>query len=443
MTNSTMTNPALNVLLDDVVSMVTTVDQTINQLMAVKSALLATASRIADDEPFESVDSREMAQRAVATELGAALRVSDRTIEAHMGAAARLVELFPATAVSFGAGQISQAHVRVTMDAGEQIEDAEKRARFEAIVVARAETESPNRLRPFAKQVAEKFRARSFTERHREARERRATWVKGCDDGMAELVVYGPSVIIHGMHDRATQMAFAVKRANAKAAKAAGGSAPEETADDFADERTLNQLRVDLLADLVLTGVPTGHETEDGLLGEIRAHVDITVPVLTLTDADELASPAHLEGVGPVDPATARILTGNVAGFDRILTDPVSGMVLGADRYRPSAEMRRYLRARDRRCRFPGCRLLARLCDDDHTIDHALGGATTLTNLADFCRRHHVTKHNTPWQVRQLGGGVLEWTSPTGRNYIDRPPGIATHVTFDDVEDRMPVNAPF
>ncbi|MGM7671522.1 DUF222 domain-containing protein [Microbacterium sp. A93] len=443
MTNSTMTNPALNVLLDDVVSTVTTVDQTINQLMAVKSALLATASRIADDEPFDSVDSREMAQRAVATELGAALRVSDRTIEAHMGAAARLVELFPATAASFGAGRISQAHVRVIMDAGEQIEDAEKRARFEAIVVARAEAESPNRLRPFAKQVAEKFRERSFTERHREARERRATWVKGCDDGMAELVVYGPSVIIHGMHDRATQMAFAVKRANAKAAKAAGGSAPEETADDFADERTLNQLRVDLLADLVLTGVPTGHETEDGLLGEIRAHVDITVPVLTLTDADELASPAHLEGVGPVDPATARILTGNVAGFDRILTDPVSGMVLGVDRYRPSAEMRRYLRARDRRCRFPGCRLVARLCDDDHTIDHALGGATALTNLADFCRRHHVTKHNTPWQVRQLGGGVLEWTSPTGRIYIDRPPGIATHVTFDDVEDRMPVKAPF
>lgn len=438
-----MTNPVLNALLDDVVSTVTSVDQTINQLMATKSALLATASRIADDEPFDSVDSREMSQRAVSTEIAAALRLSDRTIESHMGTAARLQECFPATAASFGAGHISQAHVRVIMDAGDQIEDAESRARFEAIVVARAEAESPNRLRPFAAQTAERFRERSFTERHREARERRATWVRGRDDGMGELVIFGPSTIINAMHDRATQLALAVKAENAKAAKESGHASSDVVADDFADERTLNQLRVDLLADLVLTGTPTGHETEDGLLGEIRAHVDITVPMLTLTDLDEIASPAHLEGIGPIDPATARILTGNASGFDRVLTHPVSGMVLGVDRYRPSAEMRRYLRARDRRCRFPGCRLLARLCDDDHTIDHARGGATSLTNLADFCRRHHVTKHQTPWRVRQLGGGVLEWTSPTGRIYVDRPPGVATHVTIDDVVDRMPSEAPF
>lgn len=433
-----MTSPALNALLEDVVTTLSSVDQTINQLMATKSALLATASRIADDEPFDSVDSREMSQRAVATEIGAALRLSDRTIESHMGTAARLAERFPATAASFGAGRISQAHVRIIMDAGDQIEDAESRARYEAIVVARAETESPNRLRPFAAQTAERFRETSFMERHREARERRGTSVRGCDDGMSELVIFGPSAIINGMHDRATQMALKVKAENARVAKQT-----DAAADDFADQRSLSQLRMDVLADLVLTGTPTGHETEDGLLGEIRAHVDITVPALTLTDPDEVASPAHLEGIGPVDPATARILTANAPGFDRVFTHPASGMVLGVDRYRPSAEMRRYLRARDRRCRFPGCRLLARLCDDDHTIDHALGGATTLANLADFCRRHHVTKHQTPWKVRQLGGGVLEWTSPTGRIYVDHPPGVATNVTFEDVAERMPSEAPF
>ncbi|GGD61911.1 hypothetical protein GCM10007269_01290 [Microbacterium murale] len=440
---STMTSPALNALLEDVVTTLSSVDQTINQLMATKSALLATASRIADDEPFDSVESREMSQRAIATEIGAALRLSDRTIESHMGTAARLAERFPATAASYGAGRISQAHVRVIMDAGDQIEDAEDRAGYEAIVVARAEAESPNRLRPFAAQTAERFRATSFTERHREAREKRGTWVRGRDDGMSELTLFGPSAIVNGMHDRATQMGLKVKAENARAAKLAGGVASDASADDFADERTLNQLRFDLLADLVLTGTPTGHQTEDGLLGEIRAHIDITVPALSLTDPDEIASPAHLEGVGPVDPATARILTGNAPGFDRVFTHPASGMVLGVDRYRPSAEMRRYLKARDRRCRFPGCRLLARLCDGDHTIDHARGGATTLANLADFCRRHHVTKHETPWKVRQLGGGVLEWTSPTGRIYVDRPPGVATYVTFEDVADRMPSEAPF
>jgi len=436
---STMTSPALNALLEDVVATLSSVDQTINQLMATKSALLATASRIADDEPFDSVDSREMSQRAVATEIGAALRLSDRTIESHMGTAARLAERFPSTAASFSAGRISQAHVRVIMDAGDQIEDAGSRARYEEIVVARAEAESPNRLRPFAAQTAERFRETSFTERHREARERRGAWVRGRDDGMGELVIFGPSAIVNGMHDRATQMGLKVKEENARVAKECG----DASADDFEDQRTLNQLRFDLLADLILTGTPTGHETEDGLLGEIRAHVDITVPALTLTDPDGIASPAHLEGVGPVDPATARILTGNASEFDRVFTHPASGMVLGVDRYRPSADMRRYLRARDRCCRFPGRRLLARMCDDDHTIDHALGGATTLANLADFCRRHHVTKHQTPWKVRQLGGGVLEWTSPTGRIYVDRPPGVATYVTFEDVAERMPSEAPF
>lgn len=283
-----------------------------------------------------------------------------------MGDAALLVNDFPKTAAAFGAGRISQAHVRIILEAGTPIETGEARARFESAVVPRAEVESPNRLRPFVKQAAEQMREISFTERHREARETRGAWVRSCEDGMAELVQYGPSAIIHAEHDR-----------------------------------------------------------------------------LTLTDADDHAAAAHLEGVGPIDPATARILTGNAPGFDRVLTDPVTGSVLAVDRYRPSAEMRRYLRARDRRCRFPGCRMLARLCDGDHTVDHALGGPTEVGNLSDLCRRHHVTKHCTSWKVRQLGGGNLEWTSPTGRTYVDRPPGLATSVTFEDVQERIPQPAPF
>jgi len=353
-----------------------------------------------------------------------------------MGDAALLVNDFPKTAAAFGAGRISQAHVRIILEAGTPIETGEARARFESAVVPRAEVESPNRLRPFVKQAAEQMRAISFTERHREARETRGAWVRSCEDGMAELVQYGPSAIIHAEHDRLTQMAAAVKAENAKIA----GEIP---ADDFADQRTTAQLRFDLLADLLVTGAPTGHSTEDGLLGEITAHIDVTVPVLTLTDADDHPAAAHLEGVGPIDPATARILTGNAPGFDRVLTDPVTGSVLAVDRYRSSAEMRRYLRARDRRCRFPGCRMLARLCDGDHTVDHALGGPTEVGNLSDLCRRHHVTKHCTSWKVRQLGGGNLEWTSPTGKTYVDRPPGLATSVTFEDVQERIPQPAPF
>jgi len=107
----------------------------------------------------------------------------------------------------------------------------------------------------------------------------------------------------------------------------------------------------------------------------------------------------------------------NRRDFELVLTfnDP------GAYEYRPSADLLRALRVRDEHCRFPGCRQPVRRCDVDHTHDAALGGQTHIDNLAHLCRRHHTLKHATDWQVRQLGGGSLEWTSPTGLVYVDVP----------------------
>jgi len=49
-------------------------------------------------------------------------------------------------------------------------------------------------------------------------------------------------------------------------------------------------------------------------------------------------------------------------------------------------------------------------------------------------------KQFTPWKVRQLGDGILQWTSPTGRTYIDEPPIPAVHFTPDayGIEDDTP-----
>jgi hypothetical protein len=130
---------------------------------------------------------------------------------------------------------------------------------------------------------------------------------------------------------------------------------------------------------------------------------------------------ATLAGYGPIDPETARCLAADAPGWDRVMTHPVTGAVLAVDRYRPSADLLRALRVRDEHCRFPGCRQPVRRCDVDHTHDAALGGDTHIDNLAHLCRRHHTLKHATDWQVRQLGAGSLEWTSPTGLVYIDVP----------------------
>lgn len=115
-----------------------------------------------------------------------------------------------------------------------------------------------------------------------------------------------------------------------------------------------------------------------------------------------------------------------------MFTQPATGAIVAVDRYRPTAEMRRWLLARDQRCRFPGCGYAARDCDLDHTEDAAAGGPTDLDNLGALCRRHHVTKHQSPWTVERLEGGVFAWTSPTGRVYLDKPPPSNAAVVEDD-----------
>ena len=98
-----------------------------------------------------------------------------------------------------------------------------------------------------------------------------------------------------------------------------------------------------------------------------------------------------------IDTDTARILAGRATAWERVLTHPITGAILAVDHYRPNADLRRLLHARDSRCRFFACGLPPVTQDLDHTIDAAHGGATEEGNLGGLCRRHHILKHQTPW----------------------------------------------
>ena len=413
--------------MDVLVPQLVDVRREVARLQAEEARLLAQARRIAtdwaDDDERNGSSTAEFTHRSVAAEIAAAWRVSDRTVQRQIDDASALVDDCPATLAALESGTISAAHARVIVAAGVVIEHPELRREYEQIVLEFAAAESASRTAPIAKRRAEWFAGSTIDERHRRARLRRRVWVDDLDDAMSEMRWLGPSVIAHGVFDRLTQLGNEhIDSRESRAGSADVTSAGSNDAEPR-DRRTLDEVRADIFADLLLATDPVAHNNGPTGARAIRANVQITVPVLALV-GDTAMSPYEsptLQGGGPIDAETARILTAGAPGIDRILTHPITGAVLAVDRYRPNEDLRRHLQVRDEHCRFPGCRTSMRRCDVDHTIDHAFGGATSAENLAHLCRRHHTLKHQTAWTVRQKPGGLLEWTSPTGRVYTDTP----------------------
>jgi hypothetical protein len=98
----------------------------------------------------------------------------------------------------------------------------------------------------------------------------------------------------------------------------------------------------------------------------------------------------------------------------------------GTEAYRPTDPLYRFVQLRDRRCRFPGCRIRARCCDLDHQVPHP-HGPTAHDNLACLCEHHHRLSHQAPgWRLHRDADGSLVWTLPGGRTVSTRPPAFGT-----------------
>lgn len=423
----------------------------------VQTRILAEALDLALRDGTAGSDAA-MSVRSIAAELGCAAGVTDRTIQQRMADAADLRDRFAPTFAALREGRLSRRHAQVVLDEGIRLSEAAVRAEYEKLVLGRAGGLTTGRLRALADAVAEQLDPESIRDRHVRARERRGVWVRAGHDGMAELNLTAPAVLVHGIHDRLTQQARSVKDAAAASARAetervvaarAAAFGAVGDADSISsapvDERTFDQIRADVLCDLALTG----HSTiagigRDGIAvhDAFRPIVQITIPASELVESSVAGSSfaesssagrsnggsrglVSLNGSTSIDPDTACRLAAIATVWDRLFTDPCTGNVLATDRRLPNQAQRRFLQARDEHCRFPGCRQPVWRCDVDHTVDHQHGGPTDVCNLAHLCRRHHSLKHETSWQVEQLDGGVLVWTSPLGRTYTDEPaPGL-------------------
>lgn len=393
---------------------------------AARTRALAEAGHLAlDVMAGQCASSRaaELALREVASEIAAAENLSDRTVHTQITRAMTLVDDYPDTLSAWESGALTRTHMNTILDVGSPL-PVEVREQFDALAVTTAESLSPGRLRSRLAALAERLHPTTLTERHHRGRDTRCVRIVTGPDGMSDLVATLPTVLAVGIQDRLTLQARALIDARLDDPQAAS------------DERTTAQLRADILTDLLLTAAPEADPTRTddgpGALGAIRARVQVVVPALTILDPTaENHDPAELIGHGPLDAATARGLAeATTLPWDRVITHPITGAVLHTDTYHRTTAIDRYLRARDRRCRWPGCTVPAIRCEVDHTRDHALGGPTHVANLAHLCQRHHTQKQFTRWSVKQLPGGILQWTSPTGRTYTDEPLPYSPAVRF-------------
>ena len=178
---------------------------------------------------------------------------------------------------------------------------------------------------------------------------------------------------------------------------------------------TLDQLRADALS--MIAGQFLAESASEHLAHGRPVTLNLTLDLPTFLGLNE--KPGILAGYGEIPASTARLLAAD-AKWRRFITDPLTGNLLdyGRTTYVPPQALVDFIVARDRRCRFPGCRQPARVCDIDHAIPWEEGGETSKENLGLLCRRHHRMKTHGGWKLISFADGSCEWISPEGKRFL-------------------------
>lgn len=349
----------------------------------------------------------DLAWRDLRAEVAAALRIGERAAHTQLDLARRLVHDFPRTLAALRIGDLPETHARALVHESCGLATPSLKPYEDQML--RAKDLGITRFERLAQRVRASLEPEALIERHREAVQERRVGLEAAPDGMAWYGALLPAQEAVGAAAAVTGLARALKVEG--------------------ETRTLSQLEADVFRDLILDAVGAVPPAMPGAAvvpspaarRGVRPEVLLQVPVLTAMGLDN--APGALDGYGPVDAETARELCAQAPGFIRILTDPADGATrsFGRTTYRVPAELKRFLRARDEVCRFVGCSRSAALCDIDHTVPWHEHGETVEANLAHLCRGHHRLKERGRWRVRHDPGGVLSWTSPTGRTYQTKP----------------------
>jgi hypothetical protein len=364
-----------------------------------QEALVAIAGEFADEDGgiFGSVDDEE--REDVAT----ALRLSPTTAQNRIDVARVLVGHLPNTISALSTGEISVAHATViareTATAIRNGLSPESIFRVEQTALAHAEFHTPGQVASKVKTTIAKLAPEEFEEIVDRARDARRVTCYSEADGMATVVAILPA------EDAQTVMksieAYIVKRDGEDAAEWSILSADMKRAD-------------------ALTAIAS--QALASMANDVQPHrrpitISVAIDLPTLLGLAE--NPGQLAGYGAIPASVARRLAAD-GNWQRFVSDPATGNLLdfGREKYTPPQELVDYLLARDRICRFPGCRRAGQSSDIDHAKSWETGGETNPSNLGLLCRRHHRMKTHGGWSLESNPDGSCLWKSPVGKQFF-------------------------
>ena len=370
------------------------------------------------DDPIYKVDDSER------EDVSTALRISPTGAQIKIDVARALTNHLPNTCSALAVGEISAAHANAiareavsALNLGlpdSVIFEIENRA------IAYAEFHTPSQVGNLVRKVIAQRTPEEFEDLVESARELRKVSCFDEPNGMSTIVALLPA------HDAKIVMnaleAF-IRTADAGAGQADPRLAqPDEKLANGAEEvfdglgvLTKDMKRADALAAIASLYLSS-------TLDEAAAHrrpltVNVTIDLPTLMGLAE--NPGELAGYGAIPASVAREIASD-ARWKRFITEPITGNLLdfGRESYEPPQALKDFLIARDRTCRFPGCRRSAILSDLDHAQSWDSGGVTSSENLGALCRRHHKLKTHYGWQLESFADGSCTWRSPAGKEFF-------------------------
>lgn len=381
---------------------------------AMQRAIVAVAgiSEGKSDGPFTGVDEAER------EDVSSALRLSAGTAQMRIDVARTLVNHLPNTCSALATGELSAAHATViARETAAAIRDGLSEFAIFSIeekAIAHAEFHTPSQVALQVRNAIAKFAPTTFEEVVEKARDSRRVSCYNDVDGMSTVVAILPA------EDAQTVMkaieAFIIKGSTVFNIS---GESP------VSDTRSADMKRSDALTSLA--GFALAASSEDVALRRRPITVNVTIDLPTLLGLSE--NPGQLAGYGAIPASVARALASD-GKWKRFITDPQTGALLdyGRETYQPPQALIDFLIARDRTCRFPGCRRSAALSDLDHAQSWEEGGTTSLDNLGALCRRHHLLKTHGGWGIESRADGSCTWTSPLGKIYQTPARSIAESV---------------